>query len=297
MSARVKRLAIVGVGLIGGSIGLAARACKAAETVVGIGRDPRKLREAIELGAIDQATTDWREGLAGALAVVICSPVSIVAADAVRAAGLVDENGLITDAGSTKSSIVARVEADPRGRRFFVGAHPIAGSERQGVAHARADLFQKRVCVLTPTEKTPRDRLAQARSFWESLGCRVVERSPEAHDEALAWSSHLPHVAASALAGSVPIDALELAAGAYRDGSRVALADAELWSAILLDNRASILRAIDGFNRSLADLRDAIDQADADRLRSLWNLARNRRLRFAFDSDSPAKTDSEPTSP
>ena len=133
------------------------------------------------------------------------------------------------------------------------------------------------------------DRLEQARAFWEGLGCRVVERSPEAHDRALAWSSHLPHVVASALAGSVPIDALELAAGAYRDGSRVASADPGLWSAILLDNRARLLEAIDGFDRRLTELRDAVEAADADRLSELWELARDRRLRFAFEPERNAK--------
>ena len=294
---RLKRLAIVGVGLIGGSIGLAARARNLAETVVGIGRDQEKLREAKRLGAIDEGYVDWREAIAGSDVAVVCSPVSIIAADVIRLAAFGVDNLLITDAGSTKTTIVARVEADPRAGRVFVGAHPIAGSERQGAAYARADLFQGRVCALTPTENTPRDRLKRARSFWESLGCRVIERSPDAHDEALAWSSHLPHVVASALAGSVPIDALELAAGAYRDGSRVAMADAGLWSAILLDNRTRLLDAIDGFDRRLADLRAAIDQNDGDRLRRLWELARDRGLRFAFDPESHPKDDSEPASP
>ena len=112
---------------------------------MGIGRDPEKLREASRLGAIDEGFVDWGEAIAGADVAVVCTPVSMIAADVIRSASLGDENLLVTDAGSTKTSIVARVESDARGRGVFVGGHPIAGSERQGVAHARGDLFQRSV--------------------------------------------------------------------------------------------------------------------------------------------------------
>src|SRR5262249_22685474 len=135
---------------------------------------------------------------------------------------------LVTDGGSTKRAILDAVERHEPSRRVFVGAHPLAGSERSGVRAARVGLFDGRVCVLTPTPQTSRDRLEQARAFWSDLGCRLVEMSPEAHDDALALPSPLPHAVAAALAASVPPELLPLAAGAYRDGTRVAAADPDL---------------------------------------------------------------------
>jgi prephenate dehydrogenase len=163
--------------------------------------------------------------------------VTLIAADARRAAEGGPEDVLVTDAGSTKRRIVAEVEAHPRALAAFVGAHPIAGSERKGVAHARADLFEGRVCVLTPTARTPPERRDRARRFWELLGCRTLEMAPDDHDAALARTSHLPHAVAAALAAAVPAELLALAAGAYRDGTRVAGSDPDLWAGIFLENR------------------------------------------------------------
>lgn len=280
-------MAIVGVGLIGGSIGLALRARGLADRVVGIGRNPRTLAEARRVGAIDEATTDPEQGVRGADVAVICIPVDRIARDAIRAAADGPDDLLVTDAGSTKAAIVEAVEADPRGRRAFVGGHPIAGSERQGVAHARADLFEGRACVLTPTGRTAADRLGRARRFWESIGCRVTEMAPADHDRALAQTSHLPHAVAAALAAAVPVELLGLAAGAYRDGTRVAAADAGLWAGIFLDNREAVLDALAAFRDQLGRLEAALDAADEDALRRLWEAARTRRLAFGPAGDVP----------
>lgn len=150
----------------------------------------------------------------------------------------------MTDAGSTKRTIVEAAEADPLSRAKFVAAHPIAGSERSGVAHARADLFDGRVCVLTPTEQTPPDSLERARGFWSALGCRVIELDPTTHDAHFARTSHLPHAVAVALASLVGPDLVPLAAGAYRDATRVAGAEAALWAPIFLENRRPCLEAL-----------------------------------------------------
>ena len=138
----------------------------------------------------------------------------------------------------------------PRRRSW---AHPIAGSECRGPAHARADLFDGRVCIITPTPRTPLDRTREALALWTSLGCRVVEMSPIEHDEILAYTSHLPHAVAAALAASVPEEWQPLAAGAYRDGTRVAAADTELWAAIFRENRGPMLKA-------LATLQNCLDR-------------------------------------
>jgi prephenate dehydrogenase len=277
---RAGNVAIVGVGLIGGSVGLALRARGVAKRVVGIGRDAARLEEARTLGAVDVTATSLADGVAEADVVVVCTPVSRIASDVRAAAAAAPAGALITDAGSTKRDIVAVIEAEDRARRTFVGAHPIAGSERKGAAHARADLFRGRACVLTPTDRTPDDRLERARDFWEGVGCRVTTMSPAAHDEALALTSHLPHALAAALAATVPADRLPLAAGAYRDGTRVAGADPELWAAILLANRGPLLEAMAQLDRQLAALRAALEDGDEAWLRDWWAVAQARRRLF-----------------
>lgn len=277
---RFGTVAIVGVGLIGGSIGLALRARGAAGRVVGVGRDPARLGSAIRLGAIDAATTDLAGAAAGADVVVVCTPVDRVAADVIRAAAASPAGALVTDAGSTKRAIVEAVEADPAARAKFVAAHPIAGSERSGVEHARADLFDGRTCALTPTGRTPPDRLDRARGFWSSLGCRLAELDPAAHDAHLARTSHLPHALAAALASLVGPDLVPLAAGAYRDATRVAGAEAALWAPIFLENRRAVLDALDALGGSLAGFRAALEAGDGPALHAWWDAARANRLAF-----------------
>lgn len=270
-------VAIVGVGLIGGSIGLALRARGLAKTVVGIGRDPAKLEEAVRLGAIDRWTRDMAEGVARADAIAVCTPVTRIPADCLAAAAAAPGHALIFDAGSTKARIVAEAQDDPGLASRFVGAHPVAGSERQGVAHARADLFHGRACVLTPTPRTPRDRLERARAFWDALGSRVVEMTPEEHDRALAYTSHLPHAVAAALALATPESCRGLTAGAFRDGTRVADSDADLWAGILIDNRAAVLEAIAAMGERLEAAARLIRSGDPGPLRTWWGEAAERR--------------------
>jgi prephenate dehydrogenase len=277
---RLGTVAIVGVGLIGGSVGLALRAGGLSRRIIGIGRTAARLRSAQALGAIDEATTELARGVAEADVVVVCTPVTQIAADVHQAAACGPDDLLVTDAGSTKRRIVEAVEDQPRSRAVYVGSHPLAGSERQGVEHAQDALFEGRVCVLTPTGATPPDRLERARGFWKALGCRIVELDPVAHDEALAATSHLPHAVAAALAAAVPGEALGLAAGAYRDGTRVAASDAALWTAIFLENQAPLLRALGRFESQLGRFRQALEASDAAALHSWWETARARRGQF-----------------
>jgi prephenate dehydrogenase len=225
--------------------------------------------------------------------VVICTPVSRVSSDAIAAARHGGPGLLVTDAGSTKRRIVAEVEADERGRTTFVGGHPIAGSEKKGVTHARADLCHGRVCVITPTTLTPLDRLERARAFWSSLGMKVVEMTPDEHDEALASTSHLPHAVAAALAGCVPTEWLGLTAGAYRDGTRVVGSSAELWSSIFLDNRGAVLRALEGFLAQVDQFREALRAGDREAIATWWDTAQARRDQFIDTELSPTSSSSE----
>ena len=283
---RAQTVAIVGVGLIGGSIGLGLKSRHAAARIVGIGRDQAKLEEAVRLGAIDDGTTDLEAGVAEADVAVVCTPVDRIAADVRALAEAGPRDLLITDAGSTKARIVAAVERHEASRARFVAAHPIAGSERQGAAFGQADLFDGRLCVLTPTARTPDDRVKRAQAFWASLGATILMMAPADHDEALALTSHLPHAVASALAASVPTEALRLAAGAYRDSTRVAAADAGLWTAIFRDNRGPLLDAIGTFQDRLSALKYALMADDAAAIQACWESGRERRLVYEHHESS-----------
>jgi prephenate dehydrogenase len=274
---RLGTVAIVGVGLIGGSIGLAVRARGLARQVIGIGRDNRALEEAVGLGAIDRGTTELGAGVADADVVVVCTPLSRVAELVRQAAESAPAHVLVTDAGSSKRQIVEAVERQQRAAAVFVGAHPLAGSERKGVAHARADLFDGRVCVLAATPRTRIDRARRARAFWEGLGSQVVEMAPAEHDEIVAYTSHLPHAVAAALAATVPVEWQPFSAGAYRDCTRVAAADTELWTEILRDNRGPLLKTLGSLQERLDVLKYALMTDDAEAIRHWWDQAKARR--------------------
>lgn len=281
----------MGVGLIGGSVGLALRARGAAGRVVGVDADESNLRRALDLGAIDAAALDLPTAAAAAEVVVIAAPVTSTVALAREAARAGPASLLITDVGSTKARIVAEVEADPASRARFVAGHPIAGSERQGVEHARADLFAGRVVALTPTPRTPPDRVERARTFWGGLGASLWEVDPVAHDAQLALTSHLPHAVASALAAVVPPELFPLAAGAYRDVTRVAGADAALWAGIFLDNRRPLLDALAAFEARTRSFRAALEAGDRDRLQAWWRDGQARRAKFgAWSPPTPPGT-------
>lgn len=284
MPTQAETVAILGVGLIGGSIGMALRA--RGVRVLGIGRDPKKLELAISCGAIDRgvSTDNLENDLASVQVAVVCTPVDRIASDAIALARAGRPDLMVTDAGSTKRALIEAIEADARGRETFVGAHPIAGSEQHGVAHSRVDLFEGRVCALTPTAHTHSERLARARSFWGSLGCRLIELDPVTHDQQLALTSHLPHALASALASLVPAPLLPLAAGAYRDGTRVAGADAALWASIFLENRNGLLDALTALRGRLDSLESAIHQANRQTIEEWWEVGRANRLAYITEN-------------
>ncbi len=269
-------VAIVGVGLIGGSIGLALRRRKLARHVVGIGRRAASLRQAKQVGACDLTTTDLARGVTDAEVVVVCTPVAQIAAH-VRAAVAARPQALVTDAGSTKGQIVAELSAALPANTRFVGSHPLAGSEKRGPGEADATLLEGRTVVVTPTPRTsPRD-LNAVRSFWKSLGAKVATMSPAEHDAALAATSHLPHAVAAALAAVTPVEALPLAASGWRDTTRVAAGEAELWRQIFSQNRQELMGALRRMQGQLAKFHDALASGDESAVLALLEEAKSRR--------------------
>jgi cyclohexadieny/prephenate dehydrogenase len=278
---RFDQITIVGVGLIGGSVGLAAKARGLAGRVVGVGRDAKNLSRAVELGAIDSFTTDLAEGVKSADLVVVCTPVDRIAGVILSAALHCRPGTIFTDAGSTKAVIAAAVEESLPAGVAFVPAHPIAGSEKSGVEHARAELFEDRVTIVTSEALLSRI-VAKVVRFWESLGSRVAMMPPAEHDRILATTSHLPHAVAAAVAGSTPTDLLSLTAGGFRDVTRIASGDPELWAAIFRANRDAVLAALSAFTERLAEFRHLLETGDGAGL-VRW-LAEGKQVRDALGS-------------
>jgi prephenate dehydrogenase len=212
--------------------------------------------------------------------VVFCTPVDRIADQVIEAANHCRPGTLLTDAGSTKAEIVARVDRHIRDGVHFVGAHPLAGSEKAGVEHARADLFEGRVTIVTPGGSCDEDAQFNVMEFWGALGSGVVTMTPEDHDDALAVTSHLPHAVAAAVAGVTEPDLLSLTAGGFRDVTRIAAGDPHLWAAIFRTNRAAVLAALAAFTARLDTFRDLLDAGDEAGL-VRW-LAAAKRVRDAL---------------
>ena len=273
-------IAIVGVGLIGGSIGLAVRKRGLAKQVVGIGRSSERLAQARDLAAIDRGTVNLAEGVQDADLVVVCTPVASIVQRVQEASSAAPPHAVLTDAGSTKREIVTQLDSTVSSSLpgpQYVGSHPLAGDHRTGCEFARADLFENRVTVITPTSHTSRAATSTVTEFWQALGSRVVEMSPEAHDQALAITSHLPHLVASAMSATTPGEYLPLTAGGWQDTTRLAAADPELWRQIFAANRAAVVEAVERFDMSLAALREALRTGDDQRLLQLLQEAKQVR--------------------
>ncbi len=275
-------LTIVGVGLIGGSIGRAAKKRGLARTVRGVGRQTASLDRAVAVGAVDEPYLDSAAAVAGADLVVFCTPVDGIADQVLAAAQRCQPGAVLTDAGSTKGRIVAAVEGRLPPGVAFVGSHPLAGSEKRGPDFADPDLFQGRLTVLTPTDRTDPAALERVRAFWQGLGSRVKVMTPEEHDRALALTSHLPHLAASALSGVLPAALAELTATGFRDTTRVAAGDPALWAAIFSHNRPALLAALDLFEDRLRQYRRALADDDGPALERLF--AEGKKVRDALGS-------------
>jgi len=277
MTASWHSVAIVGVGLIGGSIGKALQARRLADRIIGIGRSQAGLDAARGTSAVTETTTDVAAA-AGADLVVIAAGVAAIPAllDAVDA--VVKPGTLITDAGSTKGSIVAAWERRRSSRRGrFVGAHPLAGSHRSGATAAAADLFAGRITVVTPAPKTPSADAEEIGGFWAALGATVFMMPPREHDTLLAATSHAPHVVAAAIAAATPAMARQFTAGGWRDTTRIAAGDPELWADILLDNAAQLVPALRRIAAVQEKLLAAVARGDRRRLVTLLTRAKEDR--------------------
>jgi len=273
----IKHVTIIGVGLLGGSAGLAIKARYRSATIAGVGRRQSSLDEALAVGAIDEAHLDAAAPAARSDVVILATPVGAFEKQLRTIKPVLKATAMVTDVGSTKSAVV-RIAQRVLGRGGpFVGSHPMAGSEHKGPGFARADLFVGATCVITPTPATPPAITRRAEAFWKRLGACPVRMTPAAHDKALARVSHLPHVLASLLMMLPRKADLPIAATGFRDTTRLASGDPEMWRDILMTNRRAILSAIDDFDESLMHLRDLVELADAPGIEKFLAAAKKRR--------------------
>jgi len=274
-----EKVTIIGPGLIGGSLGFALLERGVCEEVVGVGRRQCSIDEAVRLGAVTSATLDIEEGVAGADLVVLATSVGTIPTLAQRAIPHMKESALLTDVGSTKRLIVNEIEkllADDSGIGF-VGSHPLAGSEKRGVQAAREDLFDNSVCVLTPTARTKAETTEAVANLWTAVGARVVLLDPAQHDSILSRVSHLPHVVAAALLNLLADSDMPFAASGFRDTTRVASSDVNLWTEICAHNKQEILNALDALRAELDRISAALGRDDLNALRDYLNRAKERR--------------------
>ncbi len=280
------RVAIIGTGLMGGALGLAMRRRGLARRIVGVGRNAERLAKARSLGAVDAATTDLAEGVATADLVVCCTPVRHIIETMPALADALRPGTLVTDAGSTKASVVAAGQVLAERGATFIGSHPMAGSDRSGVDSARADLYDGATTFVTVEESTPKDRVADVCRLWQAVGARVVLIHPERHDRLVAAISHLPHLLAVAATRTVADfhedeNVLRWVIGnGFRDTTRVAQGSTDMWKDICATNLGAIIEALDAFGEHLAEMRAEIIGGNTDVVASILAEARDFRRRL-----------------
>ncbi len=279
----IQRLAIIGVGLIGGSLARVLREKGEVAEVVGIGRGETNLQKAVELGVIDSYALDPLVGVAGADVVFIATPVCSIVDMVARIAPVIAPGCVVTDGGSVKGEIVAACENLMAEGTFFVGGHPIAGTENSGVEASFPTLYQGKRCILTPTTGTDSSALAKVARMWELAGSEVVKMDVDKHDHVVAAISHLPHMVAYSLVNAVggydrfSENILKYSAGGFRDFTRIASSDPAMWRDIALMNRGAVLEMMDFFQESFASLRTLVDAGDGEGLADFFSRSKQNR--------------------
>jgi len=281
----LRKLTILGPGLLGGSIGLAARHRKVAERVVVWARRPDAADEAYKLGAADQTARDVKQAVADADLVVLATPISAMRPLVEQMKHALPRGCVVTDVGSVKYAVVNALTDALDGVARFVGSHPMAGSEQSGIEAARRDLFDGAVCIVTPREDTDKAALQVVYDFWKALGCAVRTLDPVEHDEIVARISHLPHIVAAAVINVVCSDGdhpLNFVGPGFKDFTRIASGPHEMWTEICLENREEIGRALEALIEELGKMRAALENADAVELHAMLKRAKHFRDELRF---------------
>ncbi|MBC8553930.1 MAG: prephenate dehydrogenase [Candidatus Brocadiales bacterium] len=264
-------VAIVGTGLIGGSIGLGLKERGLATTIIGVGHRKVSINKALKIKAIDEGTTNIEKAAKQADIIILATSVNLIPDYAKKIIPLMKKSAILTDVGSTKDYIVSQVNNEIKStcdgeKPNFIGAHPLAGSEKRGIESARPDLFEGSVCVLTPTNLNSKKYITRLSNMWKALGARISIMTPSKHDEILALVSHLPHLVASSLAGVIDEKHWKFAASGLRDTTRIASGDPELWLSISKQNKQKIIEALRCFSGEVECMINDLEQGNDKKL-------------------------------
>jgi len=271
------KIAIIGVGLIGGSLGLAVRKKRIAGEVIGIARRESSRKKALKFKAVGSATLDFKKAIKDADLVVLAVPVGKIIGLAKQAVRGMKKGAILTDVGSSKENIVRKAEKIAGKKVHFIGSHPMAGSDKKSVENASSSIFTNAPLILTKTKNTDKKSLNRLIKFWQSLGCRVFVISPEKHDKFVSLSSYLPHVISYTLSFSQTKDSVKFAGGSLKDTTRVASSDTDLWKDIFLLSRKRVLNSIRVFSENLRLLERAIIKKDQNSIKKFLKKAKGIR--------------------
>jgi len=283
-----RQISIIGTGLIGGSLGLTIHKKKLASKVVGIGRNPDKLDKALKRKSVDEVTTEYSQGVQEADLVIICTPVRCIVPIFKEIFPYLPQGCIVTDAGSTKNSIVQNIQnyLSQSGKKvYFIGSHPMAGSEKSGIEAAQEDLYEGSLCIITPPAESLYDPqiLKRIESFWEKIGCRISRMEPQKHDLAVAAISHLPHLVSAILVNTVSeMDnnsghLFSIASSGFKDTTRVASGNPNLWSDISLENKEALINCLEIFETQLQSFKKEILSSNPEEISRLFEKAKHYR--------------------
>ena len=289
-----RKITIVGVGLLGGSIGLAARQRRLASEVAGFVRRAASLKDCEKAGAVDYATTDLCAAVSNADLVILCTPIAQMRSLVQQFLPALKRGAIVTDVGSVKADVVRELESIiAKSGAHFVGSHPMAGGEKMGVLAARADLFECAINIIAPTKKSNPNAVRKLERFWKSLGARTLRLDATQHDLLVSRTSHLPHVTAAALANLVlnpasPKAQTSLCATGFRDTTRIASGSPEMWRDIALANRKNLARSVDAFVAELEKFQSALKAGDSKAVENFFATAKARRDNWCACCVSPS---------
>lgn len=280
---RWRKITLIGVGLLGGSLGLALKRRALIQQVEGYVRREASIAECLQAGVVDRATCDLEMAVQGADIIVFCTPIAQMKLLARNMVPFVKKGAIVTDVGSVKANLVQELEPIcQEAGAHFIGSHPMAGSEKMGVAAARSDLYEKAICAITPTKNSPPEVIEDIEQLWRSVGCRILRLTPEAHDHLVSRSSHLPHLLATQLATYVldpahPPEQVMLCAGGFKDTTRVASGSPEMWRDIVVTNRDFILQSLTEYQAGLKQLEQLVQGGSPEAIEAFFQQAKLRR--------------------
>jgi len=284
-----RKITIIGVGLLGGSIGLTARKSHVAGEIAGFVRRPKTISECEKIGATDFTTTDLLAAVSNADLIILCTPLAQMHALVKQFLPALKRGAIVTDVGSVKSGVVRDLESViAKAGAYFIGSHPMAGAEKSGVSAARVDLLKGAVCVVTPTRRSNAGAVRKVEKFWKALGSRILRMPPEQHDLLASRTSHLPHVAAATLVNLAldpagPRGQSQLCAGGFRTTTRVASGSPEMWRDIALANRKNLARSIEAFISELQRFQKELKGSNAKTVEKFFEKAKVRRDKWCVD--------------